>query len=135
MSAECLDNTYSTNQEWEYSPPYYDSDECQHIRIGECVVWSQCLHPEFFTRYCLKRVWPARHGIVLEVSRDLFSGPTHPAWLAQMEQKGAEAEVKGDMVDMLKYKALIEIEPINSQLCNGNLPKIKTNNKGNKTNE
>jgi hypothetical protein len=97
MTAECPDYTISEIEQQKYKIPCYFflGREFRQLRQGECVTWSQCPIPDCFTRYCLRRVRIAYHGIVLSVSRDLFGCPTHPAWQAQIDRGGGRATGEG----------------------------------------
>lgn len=62
--------------------------DSRHLRLGRGISWSQCPHPDSFTRYCLKRTssdyeWT---GIVVQNSRDLLTSRGHAVWLAQSVQ-------------------------------------------------
>jgi hypothetical protein len=98
LTADCPDHTpdYTVSEiEQQHYTTCHFGCACHRLRLGVCVTWSQCPNPDCFTRYCLRRIWNSPdHCIVLEVSRDLFGCPTHPAWLAQMEPQRETGEAK-----------------------------------------
>jgi hypothetical protein len=136
MTAECPDHTFmEVEARTRFRKVQYCRDQnCYYLRRGEYVTWSQCPHPDCFTRYCLKRMFAVEYGIVLEVSRDLFSDPTHSAWLAQIDQNSAETNIKGVMVNMPKGIALIEIAAVNSPTCKDASQEYEANTNGSKPN-
>jgi hypothetical protein len=120
MSAECPDHTRSEIREERWKTSCCTASRCSNNRRGECVTWAQCPESECLTRYCLRRHWTISHGIVLEISRDIIGGPTHPAWLAQLQQKGART---CNRIQTPVYHTPIGIMAATSQLDTNESPK------------
>jgi hypothetical protein len=98
MTAECSDHgTYE-------QPCCYWLRPCYQLRRGQCVAWSQCPSQDCFTRYCLNRIRAGHyHGIILEVSCDLFGGPTHPSWQSQIPPKREISKAEDHRINKLKH--------------------------------
>jgi hypothetical protein len=129
MTAECSDYTFSEIREDTYKAPCrYQLRPCHQLRRGQCVAWSQCPSQDCFTRYCLNRIWTGRyHGIILEVSCDLFGGPTHPSWQSQIPPKGEITKVGGHRINKPKHSEANSIRTSNLSTSMNTSKKSKTN--------
>ena len=97
ITIDCPDYTLSEIRRKKFEVPCYSRDShCQLLRQGKCVTWAQCHNQDCLTRYSLRRIWCTRtHGIVLEISRDLGASPTHPTWLAQIDELETDGRQEG----------------------------------------
>lgn len=90
MSAQCpdfgLDRIEGYIQGGDDIPCFW-LHNCRHLREGKCVTWAKGHDLNCSTRYCLSRAWVVLgHCVLLQVSRDIPGDPSHPGWLAQMDQ-------------------------------------------------
>jgi hypothetical protein len=89
LTADCPNYTFSEIQQREelglngrYRITCYLGPQFRHLRLGECITWSQCPEPHCFTHYYLRRIW------ILRKPRYSSRDQSRLAWLYYLSRLG-----------------------------------------------